>query len=170
MKTYILVLFTTLLFSSLAMSAEKEIFGKLIIKLDTKKFKYFSPGSFTDNFVIRPDQAVVVFKKVSKSPVVLSQIEEVGPKGFQFLCSESLRLLQEMKKKDQVHRLVQKDQNNCQIVTAVNEDTTVQWLHKYKFKGAEYVLSLSTTQKKKTYEAALGFIEEFLKGNVYELR
>ncbi len=170
MKTYILVLLTTLLFSSLAMSAEKEIFGKLIIKIDSKKFKYFRPGSFTDNFVIRPDQAVVLAKKVSKSPIVLGHINEIDPKGFQFLCSESLRLLQEMKKKDQVHSLIQKNQDNCQIMTKVSGDITIQWLHKYKFKGAEYVLSLSTTQKESTYKATVSFIEEFLKGNVYELR
>ena len=170
MKTFILVFFTLILTISFAFGAEKEIFGKLIVKLDSKKFKYFRPGSFTDNFIIRPDQAVVLANKISKNPIVLSQIDMADTKGFEALCSESLRILQEMKKKDQIHKLVQKDKNNCQLTTELKGDTTLQWLHRYSFKNTDYVLSLSTTQNKKSYPATVGFIEEFLKRNIYELR
>lgn len=169
MKTFLVLLFLSLNLS-FAGASEREIFGKLIIKVDKKKFSYYRPGSFTDKFVIRPDQSLIVSKGKTKFSVVLTQMDDLQDKAFELFCSESLQQMQQIQKNDQKSKLIQKDKNNCQLITEQKNDVTLQWLHKYTFKKKEYILSLSTTQMKTQIASSTSFIEDFLKGNTYELR
>lgn len=166
----ILILFVFLLTNiSLAASNDREIFGKLIIKVDKKKFFYHRPGSFTEKFYLRPDQALVVSKGKKKISIVLTQVTDVEEKSFEDFCNKSFQQVQLLQKND-LSKFVQKDKFNCQIFTETKKDSTLQWLHKYTFKKSDFILSLSTTQVKLLMPESVTFIEDFLKENTYELR
>ncbi len=169
MKTFFVLLFLSLSLSG-ASASEREIFGKLIIKVDKKKFSYYRPGSFTDKFVIRPDQSLIVSRSKPKVSVVLTQMDDLQDKNFETFCAESFKQMQQIQKSDQKSKLKQIDKNNCQLITEQKKDSTLQWLHQYTFKKKNYILSLSMTQINAQISASTSFIENFLKGNTYELR
>lgn len=170
MKKIILIVF--LLFANLTFAGEqaKEIFGKLIIKVDTKKFEYFRPGSFTDHFLVRSDQALIAIKGRKKTYLVLTHIDEFGGGDFSSLCNESYEILKKMQAGQLIHRLEKISSKDCQILTENRTDVTFQRLHLYRFRGVDFVLSLSGTRSKKDLKVALQFVEDFLKENTYELR
>ncbi|CAO5682738.1 MAG: hypothetical protein HEEMFOPI_01774 [Holosporales bacterium] len=168
MKILFWVFFISISFCSFA--AQNEIFGKLIIRVDQKNMKYIKPGSFTDTFPIRPDQGVIFLKKFGKKPFVLTHVEEIQSGYVKDACEEGLKFLQEMKTAGLSHRTILRDQDNCLVVSDSKKETTIQWLHRYKFKSEVFILSIATTQSIKDFSKSVTAIEAFVKDSIHELQ
>jgi len=179
MKKNILLLILILFLQSLGILAkvpplkipnvEKEIFGKIILKLDSKKFSYHRPGSFGQGFPVKPDQGLILFKGDKSEYLVLTQIDEWDDKDFGKFCAESVDLTKKIQIKGQKTKLVKVDLKNCQVLSESTKNTTIQWLHLYEMRGKKYVLSLNTTRPKSKIGKTVKAIKDLLRDNFYEL-